>query len=949
MAVKQIQLRGISRTPSDRMTRDGGLAESLNMQLDGEELAPMRLPDDVTSELLGEWSLSGREKVLFIHEGVGYTNYIIEDQGGIYALIHDVDYPQLLEEGALKSAKNLGNMLVLLLESGSVSYVLFDVDHYLHLSTKSLDLEGEFSVVTPPNADYYKTFLPDEPTDPYEHEIWDFDIPAWHNVLTTPEASLDDSEKKQLALIREYEARMWGCLSELNEANRERGAFSNPVLARYGVRILDGGYAFLSEPVLLGSGAQDTIVQPYHNGHAYGMGIAQPWEGGLSFGKTIPAAWRDLIVSVDIFLSEDIIYPQFDSRIVDATAYGIIFEGEQVSKKDAAAKAAFLSATNFYRIASLSVDDMDRLGTMTAYNLLTEKMNGKQDYRVTQPRLADISRFDLVPNGLLAYNGRLIAAGASYALESRYHYMFGPSSVSNASHHLSYKLRFFINKEGMEYTVDVDKGGIFDISSSSASHGWAAVFFPDVDCKRLELLQNNAVLYTVPMQEHPSLNCSFAFLGFGVNVDSLTHVSASSFTSVAGNVVSVPNKLFMTRTDNPFVYELGNTQTFDDDIIDAATIAKALITNPYGLADIYVFTKGGIYSIGLMRDGSFNNIYPYTRDVLIPGTLAMIDHAVVFTTEKGVMLLSESGLQDISQVMRGKHDPLPAAAASLLNGDEQYRSLVPAATATEPFMAFMKGARAAYDYAGKRLLFFNDNYLYQYVFMLETATWHKTDMVGADSYTILNSHPQCLVAATAQAKTLLLLTSISDYPADVDTVARIIAAAAPSSAGLVWRDISADIIEMGLPWTCDVTGWPQESLDTIDNDIDQAGLGSVDYENVNGYSAVMDLSTLLDDGDYIAETGHEVKGLVVTRPLAFDAPDIRKVLKDLRIRTQANRTDVKYILLASMDGKTWKRLTSRGGGSFKWFKIVLVTSLSPIERIGWLDVDVQTRYMDKLR
>ena len=58
---------------------------------------------------------------------------------------------------------------------------------------------------------------------------------------------------------------------------------------------------------------------------------------------------------------------------------------------------------------------------------------------------------------------------------------------------------------------------------------------------------------------------------------------------------------------------------------------------------------------------------------------------------------------------------------------------------------------------------------------------------------------------------------------------------------------------------------------------------------------------------------------------------------------------MKYILLASMDGKVWQRLSSRGGGSFKWFKIVLVTSLAPVERIGWLDVDVETRYTNKLR
>ena len=48
--IKQIQLRGISRTPSDRMSEDGGLSESLNMYLDTAESAPAFVPKDVTEK-----------------------------------------------------------------------------------------------------------------------------------------------------------------------------------------------------------------------------------------------------------------------------------------------------------------------------------------------------------------------------------------------------------------------------------------------------------------------------------------------------------------------------------------------------------------------------------------------------------------------------------------------------------------------------------------------------------------------------------------------------------------------------------------------------------------------------------------------------------------------------------------------------------------------------------
>ena len=52
--IKQIQLRGISRSPSDRMTEDGGCAESLNVQLEQQELAPMLTPKKVNLKHHGQ-------------------------------------------------------------------------------------------------------------------------------------------------------------------------------------------------------------------------------------------------------------------------------------------------------------------------------------------------------------------------------------------------------------------------------------------------------------------------------------------------------------------------------------------------------------------------------------------------------------------------------------------------------------------------------------------------------------------------------------------------------------------------------------------------------------------------------------------------------------------------------------------------------------------------------
>ena len=57
--IKQLQLRGISRTPSDRASADGGCAESLNVHLDINETAPTLPPDDISADIAREDPVEG--------------------------------------------------------------------------------------------------------------------------------------------------------------------------------------------------------------------------------------------------------------------------------------------------------------------------------------------------------------------------------------------------------------------------------------------------------------------------------------------------------------------------------------------------------------------------------------------------------------------------------------------------------------------------------------------------------------------------------------------------------------------------------------------------------------------------------------------------------------------------------------------------------------------------
>lgn len=92
-----------------------------------------------------------------------------------------------------------------------------------------------------------------------------------------------------------------------------------------------------------------------------------------------------------------------------------------------------------------------------------------------------------------------------------------------------------------------------------------------------------------------------------------------------------------------------------------------------------------------------------------------------------------------------------------------------------------------------------------------------------------------------------------------------------------------------------------------------------------------------------------MKGMIITRPFDLGYPDVRKVIKSIRIRGYYNRQDVKYILQGSMDGLNWGILPSLHSGSFKLFRLIIMADLGKDERISWVDVDFDVRFNNRLR
>lgn len=92
-------------------------------------------------------------------------------------------------------------------------------------------------------------------------------------------------------------------------------------------------------------------------------------------------------------------------------------------------------------------------------------------------------------------------------------------------------------------------------------------------------------------------------------------------------------------------------------------------------------------------------------------------------------------------------------------------------------------------------------------------------------------------------------------------------------------------------------------------------------------------------------------GLLLTRPLAFDSPFALKKLHDLRLQYSnfTGESKCKVVLYASNDGKKWTMLKSLRGGSYKYFRIAVITKMTDADALTGAIVRYELERTNKLR
>lgn len=992
--IKQLQLRGISRTPSDRMTADGGCAESLNIHLEDGESAPTlpaKILNDGAGTDLPDYDSGEDFEIVYIHKQYDYTNYICKkvESGvikiGIYSSGEFIPIAQLSSGETLKSVTGIGNTIIAYSDRYPY-YMLYKEGAYKFLGNKIPS--PAISIAT---------------SDLVAERGWDLQPELRTRYQVDGATSLDDDRVAE------------GIMYAWNLHRKARGLdcdFFIPTFIRCATLLYDRTFSMASIPVLVASGKKlnpDVYLIRSNNTIYACIGTNVCSVTAYLYNKAELDEWSDIIAGFDFFASEPIMNPSLSidtppiikgySADSEHTTSGIeYFNVELESQYNT--REVLLSKSQFYRIASVRYELSSLYDDDRTYSV----QDATQGIRLYSYRdVADLvlnkelpddydSNNITIGNNPVIYNQRLFIGNVSQRITPGFMAFHAPFSaeVEEANRRVRFEFKFFVKPisslaSNDSLTSDNDAyirslfydGGYeftprsFTIYGEGGSArtayerfmGWIA--YPHPNCT-LAIVKVTAPppsgsgadqtwVRAIEMSKHDNLSISYAFWGIDKFLDETIGREATTAEIQLFNqekpYINFPNKLFYSLESNPFIFPLSNRLTFDSAVLGCAIATKALSEGQFGQFPIYISTQEGIYAAEISDEGMALNARPVSRDVAIEGSLTSIEQAIVFITNNAVMVLSGSDVTNISPDMNGRHYVLETDIQQLLSTDSDWSELLPSSTDNTPFMAFMRSAEIAYDYKGARLIFFNDTKPYQYIYVFGTQTWHKV-MGGEGNYRRLNSYPECEISRVWQVEQETDEVDVTVESIDGDYSQRVADALA---AWLNEHDVtvSSDVF-YNLPATVRMSNELSEmfydEIDSCDSDWDC----DTDYSTsaVTIFvkrSALLDYSTVLEDASVLSDTASPVRGMIVTRPFDLGAPDVRKTIKSIRIRGQYNLNDVKYILCGSMNGINWQRLTSLRGGSYKLFRLVVLANLSPTERISWIDVDFDTRFTNKLR
>lgn len=712
---------GMTNTPSDYVCSDNALEEEVGMIYNGAEHQPIQNPKQ---------KFYTQYKVLKTHTlKNGEVWYILYDEGShkLYAS-DDGDAIDELGNIIVTGVETIGNTLIVNATDG-IHYFLRVDSSYSYLGNRLPEPNVDFRLLHSQSSSSLSTTSKG----------------SVDGMLTTVVSKPAPKPAEQ----ENYNNLVVGLYSKNKKTIAQKEGFCNPFMVRYALRLYDGSFANISNPIVLfPSVTRNSEMTIYDNTlqiRTYYAKLA------YKVVDSISSAWSDIIKGIEVFVSDevDVVDTTIDhtcgndedgyiatnfvgttdeqglrlnalGQVIgtdDDMSYGIHSPGSfgsddskavgmtsQKPQEDIINELKDISV--FYRLFDAGTESMD---TYSVAPGLTSKDLVNLTTKMTLPNEDYFGHAPLSAKTMITYNNRLHLANVSRGFFDGFK-RFCVWDEGNDS--LSTATVFIKTPEGerrVKTTIDHSKTHMFYF------------YYPD---PRAYKVQIDDAVFT--LRAHSGLNGAYWInkeLPSG-NYSSDIQQDADSYDAITTHE-HLANEIWVSEVNNPFVFNASGVITIgDSEIKGAATATVALSEGQFGQYPLIVFSDKGIWAVATNANGLYVSAVPLSREVCNnPKSITQTDGAVFFSSEKGLMVIVGSEVKCVSEQLNGKYTK-----------------------DIEPLQNILKNSGLiAYDYRDSLLWILDDATGTIYIYNIKAGTFAQFEWQGELLNNVVNHYPDTLL------------------------------------------------------------------------------------------------------------------------------------------------------------------------------------------------------------
>lgn len=732
--------KGLTAVPSDMLCSDEELELCDGMTYQDGELKPIQKPKKI---------LDGGivNRVLFVHHVANQDNYINTDGDAVYWYNENNTEPKnkKIADITVTNVEVIGNTLVLNTSDG-LRYAIWNGSRHNYEYIEKLPIpEMEFYVHTG-----YESggSISGEKSQSYE------------GILSYTQRIAGDAQKYwAVEDEKSYNDTVIGLYSACKKQVEEKNAFIYPFFLRYALKLYDGTYTYISNPVLIfpcvkeahymQANLNDKILWSYIKGHHIGFEINR---------ELVSTLWKDIIKGITVFASPGIATYETDNADTIASGYfpsandpdGVNSHGNYyqndipmpagdwvnlcfLKRKSESEILYELSQTStFFKICDIDINEYITSPIRTLQNYMHAHVVTNLTTQEQLPNDDFYSHCPVTANVIKTYNRRITLGDIHRGF------------FDGFKNHTVFKLNGSRNHFATYVYIKTDTGDrIVKVEGNHLQGDMPGVWFyyPDARAYKAEAwIKDNSSWYvfTMNLTPHSGLNGAY-YIGdlpkenFGSSWEYDSRFTKRPETAIMPTpnyeFEELPSVLMTSEVNNPWLFlAKGYNYVPDTKIIGLATTTSAISQGQFGAYPLLVFTNKGIYSMTVADDGYYSGVKPpMSREVCNnPNSITEVDNAVFFTSSKGLMLITGGNVTCVSKQLKS-HINTDAVSNGYIDIED-----------------FFSDCDIAYDYKSNMLFIFKPQttFCLIYNFASGTFSFAKNDVFLTHT---LNNYPDYLI------------------------------------------------------------------------------------------------------------------------------------------------------------------------------------------------------------